>query len=102
MRVLLASLFTASAVFGVAPVMALPALDELEIELQGEAQGWLNATCTYYDFGWISEKQGRYAIRRLTTLIKGEYLGDDAVNRAKKAALERDPGCQTTWTESGK
>ena len=102
MRVLLASLFTASAVFGVAPVMALPALDELEIELQGEAQGWLNATCTYYEFGWISEEQGRYAIRRLTTLIKGEYLGDDAVNRAKKAALERDPGCQTIWTESGK
>ena len=46
MRVLLASLLTASAVFGGAPVMALPALDELEIELQGEAQGWLNATCT--------------------------------------------------------
>ena len=62
--------------------MALPALDELEIELKGEAQGWLNATCTYYDLGWISEEQGRYATRRLTTFIKCEYLGDDAVNRA--------------------
>ena len=82
--------------------MALPALDELEIELQGEAQGWLNATCTYYDLGWISEEQCRYAIWRLTTLIKGEYLGDDAVNRAKKAALEQDPGCQATWAQSGK
>ena len=51
MRVLLASVLAASAVFGVAPVMALPPLDELEIELQGEAQGWLNATCTYYDLG---------------------------------------------------
>ena len=102
MRVLLASLFTASAVFGVAPVMALPALDELEIELQGEAQGWVNATCTYYALGWISEVQGRYALRRLTTLIKGEYLGDDAVKRAKKVALERDPGCQSIWPERGK
>ena len=95
-------MLTASAVFWGAPVMALPALDELEIELQGEAQGWLNATCTNYDLGWISEEQGRYAIRRLTTFIKREYLGDDAVNRAKKAALEGDPGCQTIWTESGK
>ena len=95
MRVLLASLLITSAVFRGAPVMALPALDELEIELQGEAQGWLNATCTYYDFGWISEEQGRDAVRRLTTLIKGDYLGDDAVKRAKKVALERDPGCQS-------
>ena len=89
MRVLLASLLTASAVFGGAPVMALPALDELEIELQGEAQGWVIATCTYYDFGWISEEQGKYALRRLTTLIKGEYLGDDEVKRTKKVALKR-------------
>ena len=102
MRVLLASLLTASAVLGVTPVMALPALDELEIELQGEAQGWLNATCTYYDFGWISEEQGRYALLRLTTLIKGEYLGDDALKRAKKLALERDPGCQSIWPEMSK
>ena len=74
--------------------MALSPLDEAEIELHDEAKGWLNATCTYYDLGWISDEQGRYALRRLTTLMKGEYLGDYALNRAKKAALERDPGCQ--------
>ena len=102
MRLLLASLLTASAVFGGAPVMALSPLDEVEIELQGEAQGWLNATCTYYDLGWISDEQGRYALRRLTTLIKGEYLGVNALNWAKKAALERDPGCQTIWPEPAK
>ncbi len=102
MRVVLGSLLAATAFFGNAPVMAVPLLDELEIELRGEAQGWLNATCTYYDFGWISEEQGRYALRRLTTLIKGEYLGDDAVKRAKKVALERDPGCQAIWPEMGK
>ena len=102
MRVLLASLLTASAVFGGAPVMELPALDELEIELQGEAQGWLNATCTYYDFGWISEEQGRFALRRLTTLIKGEYLGNEAVKQAKNVVLERAPGCQSIWPDMGK
>ena len=80
MRLLLASLLTSSAVFGGAPVMALSPLDEVEIELQGEAQGWLNATCTYYDLGWISDEQGRYALRRLTTLIKGVYLGVNALN----------------------
>ena len=102
MRVLLTSLLAAFAFIGVAPVMALPPLDDLEIELQGEAQGWVNATCTYYGLGWISKDQGRYALRRLTTLIKGAYLGDDAVNRAKKAALDRDPGCKTIWPEPEK
>ena len=102
MRLLLASLLTASAVFGGAPVMALSPLDEVEIELQGEAQGWLNATCTYYDLGWMSDEQGRYALRRLTTLIKGEYLGVNALNWAKKAALERDPGGQTIWPKPAK
>lgn len=101
-HLLLASLLIASPFFRGAPVMALPVLDELEIELLGEAQGRLNATCISYDLGWISEEQCRYAIWRLTTLIKGEYLGDDAVNRAKKAALEQDPGCQATWAQSGK
>ena len=74
MRLLLASLLTASAVFGGAPVMALSPPDEAEIELQSEAKGLLNATCTYYDLGWISDEQGRYELRRLTILIKGEYL----------------------------
>ena len=88
MELLLASLLTASAVFGGVPVMAFP-LDEAEIELQGEAKGWLNATYTYYNLGYISDEQSRYALRRLTTLIKGEYLGDYALNRAKKAASAR-------------
>ena len=27
---------------------AIPAMDQLDIQLEGEAEGWLNATCTYY------------------------------------------------------
>ena len=53
MRLLLDSLLTASAVFGGAPMMALSPPDEAEIELQSEAKGWLNATCIYYDLGWM-------------------------------------------------
>ena len=59
MRLLLASVLTAAAVLGSAPVMAFPPLDDLEIELRGEGQGWLNATCTYYGMGWLSEEQGK-------------------------------------------
>ena len=82
--------------------MALPTFDDLEIELRGEAQGWLNATCTYYGLGWINEGQGRKALRRLTILIKGSYLGDEALNQATTIALERAPGCQAIWPDTGK
>jgi hypothetical protein len=29
------------------PVMAIPAMDDLDLLLQGEAKGWLDATCSY-------------------------------------------------------
>ena len=81
--------------------MALPPLDDFEIELRGEAQGWLNSTCTYYDIGWLSEEQSRKAIGRLMTLIKGDYLGEDLSRQAKKIALERSPDCHVIWPEDG-
>ena len=57
MKAPLALLLAASALWGADTAMALPPLDDFEIELRGEAQGWLNSTCTYYDIGWISEEQ---------------------------------------------
>ena len=100
MKAQLASLLVATALWGVAPAMALPPLDDFEIEIRGEAQGWLNSTCTYYDIGWLSEEQSRKAIGRLMTLIKGDYLGEDLARQAKKIALERSPGCQRIWPEA--
>ena len=100
MKIPLASLLAASAFWGAAPAMALPPLDGFEIELRGEAQGWLNSTCTYYDIGWLSEEQSRKAIGRLMVLIKGDYLGKDLAKQAKKIALERSPGCQAVWPET--
>ncbi len=102
MRVVLGSLLAATAFFGNAPVMAVPLLDELEIELRGEAQGWLNATCTYYDIGWLSDEQASQALRRLVVRIKGDFLGEDLARQAKKIALERSPGCLTIWPATGK
>jgi len=101
MKARLASLLSASALWGVAPAMALPPLDDFEIELRGEAQGWLNSTCTYYDIGWLSEEQARQALQRLMVLIKGDYLGEDLARQAKKIALERSPDCRAIWPESG-
>ena len=99
MKAQLASLLAASALWGVSPAMALPPLDDFEIELRGEAQGWLNSTCTYYDIGWLSEEQSRKAIGRLMALIKGDYLGEDLARQAKKIALERSPSCRAVWPE---
>ena len=99
MKAQLASLLAASALWGVSPAMALPPLDDFEIELRGEAQGWLNSTCTFYDIGWLSEEQASKALLRLMALIKGDYLGEDLARQAKKIALERSPGCRAVWPE---
>ena len=61
----LASLVAATAFWAASPAAALPPLDDLELELKGEAQGWVNATCTYYGMGWLTEEQGTNALRRL-------------------------------------
>ena len=99
MKAQLASLVAASALWGVSPAMALPPLDDFEIELRGEAQGWLNSTCTFYDIGWLSAEQASKALLRLMALIKGDYLGEDLARQAKKIALERSPGCRAVWPE---
>ena len=85
---------------GFAPAMALPPLDDFEIEIRGEAQGWLNSTCTYYDIGWLSEEQASKALLRLMALFKGDYLGEDLARQAKKIALERSPGCRAVGLRS--
>ena len=95
----LASLVAATAFWAASPAAALPPLDDLELELKGEAQGWVNATCTYYGMGWLTEEQGTNALRRLMLVINGAYLGKAAGQEIKKAALERDPGCKSIWPD---
>ena len=82
------------------PVMAIPAMDDLELRLQGEAKGWLDATCTYYGLGWITADQGRKALKRLMLLLTAHYLDSEETERAKSAALSRDPQCISIWPES--
>ena len=95
----LASLVASTAFWAGSPAAALPPLDDLELELKGEAQGWVNATCTYYGMGWLTEEQGTNALRRLMLVINGAYLGKAAGQETTKAALERDPGCKSIWPD---
>ena len=80
-------------------VAAIPALDHLEIQLEGEAEGWLNATCTYYNLGWISKINATTAIERIL-LQAGHFLEREEALRAQKAALMRSPKCIALWPQS--
>ena len=79
---------------------ALPAIEELDLTLRGEAKGWLNATCTYVGLGWLDKDQGRQAITRLMQLISAHHLGQAEAIKAKEAALQRDPSCHAIWPDT--
>ena len=96
----LLSLVAATFLLNTIPAVAMPALDDLEIKLRGEAQGWLNATCTYYGLGWLQPDQGRQALKRLMLLIAAQQIGNLEVDDLKAAALARDPGCKAIWPEA--
>ena len=61
-----------------------------------EAEGWLNATCTYYELGWISQTNAKVALERIL-LQAAHFLDREEVQRAQKAALTRDPDCKYIW-----
>ena len=90
------TLFLSGLFFSRANAYAIPALDHLEIQLEGEAEGWLNATCTYYEMGWISQANAKVALERIL-LQAGHFLDREEVQRAQNAALTRDPECQSLW-----
>ena len=56
-------------------------MDHLDIQLEGEAEGWLNASCTYYELGWISNPHATVAIERIL-LQAGHFLDREEVQRA--------------------
>jgi hypothetical protein len=89
----------ATCLLSATPSVAIPALDDLEIKLRGEAQGWLNATCTYYGLGWLQPDQGRQALKRLLLLIEGHQIGHLDLEQVKTTALTRDPGCKKIWPD---
>ena len=93
------TLFLSVLFFSGANAYAIPALDHLEIQLEGEAEGWLNATCTFHELGWISKANGTTAIERIL-LQAGHFLEREEALKAQKAALTRSPQCKALWPVS--
>ncbi len=89
----------AASVLMAAPAAAMPGFDKLQISLEGQAQGWLQATCTYYGLKWLEPEKATQALKRLVLLI-GKDLGHQAAVEAKTAVLKRDPGCKSVWPDS--
>ena len=85
----------------ITPVSALPALEELEISMQGEAQGWVNATCTYYGLGWLKADDAKDALKRLMQLIRAHHLDRLRTDNVARKALESDPDCKDIWPNLG-
>ena len=78
---------------------AIPTLDHLEIQLEGEAEGWLNATCTFHELGWLSRVNATVAIERIL-LQAGHFLEREEALKAQKSALTRTPECKALWPVS--
>lgn len=93
------TLFLSVLFFSGANASAIPALDHLEIQLEGEAEGWLNATCTFHELGWISKANATTAIERIL-LQAGHFLEREEALKAQKAALTRSPQCKALWPVS--
>ena len=90
------SLLLSTLFFSGVSASAIPALDHLEIQLEGEAEGWLNATCTFHELGWVSKANATTAIERIL-LQAGHFLERDEALKAQKAALTRTPECKILW-----
>ena len=56
---------------------------QAEYELQREYQGWLDATCSYYVDGWITEDHAHDVLRRLNLAFIGQMvlLRDQALKK---------------------
>ena len=69
----------------------MPGFDQLQISLEGQAQGWLQATCTYYGLGWLEPEQATGALKRLVLLI-GKDLGSSSGCGSQNGGAEARPG----------
>ena len=73
------------------PAIASNCYSQAEYELQREYQGWLDATCSYYVDGWITEDHARDALRRVNLAFIGQIvlLRDQALKKDDRFEDER-------------
>lgn len=77
----------------------MPGFDKLQISLEGQAQGWLQATCTYYGLGWLQADRAQRGLRRIVLEISKDQ-GPGAAEIARQETLARDPGCMSIWPQT--
>ena len=77
---------------------------QAEYELQREYQGWLDATCSYYVDGWITEDHARDVLRRVNLAFIGQMslLRDQALKKNdgfedEKTRLRYESRCDSIW-----
>ena len=104
MRSLISHFILSFLFLGFSPVQALDYYSQTENELQREYQGWLDATCSYYVDGWISEDYARDVLRRvnLSFIVQIVHLRDQALQNddaldVKKVDLRYDSRCDSIW-----
>ena len=77
---------------------------QAEYELQREYQGWLDATCSYYVDGWITEDHAHDVLRRVNLAFIGQMvlLRDHALKKNdgfedEKTRLRYESRCDSIW-----
>ena len=86
------------------PALASNCYSQAEYELQREHQGWLDATCSYYVDGWITEDHARDVLRRVNLAFIGQMvlLRDQALKKNdgfenEKTRLRYESRCDSIW-----
>ena len=104
MKSLIGYLVFGSLFLSYSPAIASNHISQAEYEMQREYQGWLDATCTYFVDGWITEDHARDVLRRVNfvfigqiVLLRDQFLQQDNWLEGKKAGLRYDSRCDSIW-----
>ena len=104
MRSLISRFIFISLLSSFSPAVASICYSQAEYELQREYQGWLDATCSYYVDGWITEEHARDVLRRVNLDFIGQMvlLRDQALKKNdgfedEKTRLRYESRCDSIW-----
>ena len=104
MRSLISRFIFSSLLLSFSPALASNCYSQAECELQMEYQGWLDATCSYYVDGWITEDHARDVLRRVNLAFIGQMvlLRDQALKKddgfeGEKTRLRYESRCDSIW-----
>ena len=104
MRSLISRFIFISLLSSFSPAIASNCYIQAEYELQRAYQGWLDATCSYYVDGWITEDHARDVLRRVNLAFIGQMvlLRDQALKKNdgfedEKTRLRYESRCDSIW-----